>query len=419
MESTKDIAVQLSTLDLHQQLDINAVPHIFEHIFSFLDTRSLCNSGLVCHEWNDIIMNSKKLSTCFRISIDLVKDSRDVFSSIRSSSRRFSNIEIKNFVQPNERIVDFLENYQWKAITLNLQLVEFPKLPTACVENLTSLDVITAELRNISELLKSSVNLKHFKLNVTITADDEWQKIIRADMFRLSSLQLRLNVSSTFRRVDEFLGAQVGSLTQLYLEGVDMNRETLQVISEMPKLNSLTLINLVCDMKTQDRNFELREMTSLQFLKFLEGTATDEVLFEVIVKLSPNLRILEVIDLSQSRFELAGVHLRKLTELNAAKFEFKNISNPDWFAQLQIIKIMCCIEKSSEVLRRNGKTKFELNLKRTIVKSSHNEIVIKRNDQQTNILVLIGFFLVPIACQRSFRESIQNFASQFCNYMRR
>lgn len=414
MEAT----IQPSTLELHQQLDINAYPHIFESIFSFLDTRSLCNAGNVCRDWHEIITNSKKLSTCFRISIDLAKDSRDVFRSIRASTRRFKNIEIKNFVKPNEHIVDFLEIYQWKAMTLNLQFVEFPKLSNACLQNLTSLDVITVELRNITELLKTSVNLKHLKLNVTIKNDDEWQRIIGTSTFRLSTLNLRLTFSSTFRRVDEFLQPQDGSLTQLYLEGVDMAEATLHVISKMPKLNSLTLINLVCDMKTRSRHFELCEMTSLKFLKLLESTATDEVLFNVIVKLAPNLRFLEVIDLNQSRFELAGAYLKKLSELHAARFEFKSISNPDWFAQLQIIKIVCSIEKACQILRRDGKSRFNLCLKRTMVKSSHNEIVIKRNDQLTNILVIIGFFLVPIASQRSFRESIRNLANQFANYIR-
>lgn len=317
--------------------------HIYENIFSRLDTKSLCKAALVSTSWNDFIGSSTTIMQRITLCIDCAKENQGSneadFDLFENSTRNYASLKIEKFMKPQPKLVTILEQYQWKRIVLDCQFVQFPTLSHSCVKNLSTLEITTLELGFVINLLKSSINLKKLKLLIAFCSSFDWEKISLDELFHLKSLRICLNSFMSYgsRRFTSFLNTQVCRLTQLDLEGIVFDKETLQTVIDMSNLRSLVLRKVFFEVSAEDMNG--KKLQSLKTLKILDRSYGAYLWFRPILMLAPNIIYLEVNELNQQRIEFAGHLLTQLEELHAESIEFTNISDPKLFPEMMLIKI--------------------------------------------------------------------------------
>lgn len=337
--STDDQECQQNCRTLPDLICMQGFEHIYENIFSQLDIKSLCNAALVSSSWNDFIGSSSKIMQGITLCVDFTKNEQEDLDVLHNSTRNFTNLKIKTFMEPQPKLVNILDQYQWKCIVLDCQFVQFPTLSQSCVKNLSTLEITTLELDFVINLLKSSINLKKLKIAIAFCNRNDWEKVSLDKLFQLESLRICLNNFTSYRsrRITSFLNTQVCSLAQLDLEGIVFDKEVLQMVADMPKLQCLVLRKVFFEICAEDMNE--KQLKSLRTLKILDRSYGAYFWFRPILMLAPNIKYLEVNELNQQRIELAGRLLIQLEELHAESIEFTNISDPNLFPELKLIKI--------------------------------------------------------------------------------
>lgn len=418
MKSLKD---QEEVMQLTENIEISRFPHLYEDIFKFLDTKSLCNAAQVCGDWNDIIMSSSKIKPKFQLCLDLFKnDYWKRIHDIIGFNRNINNIKIKHHWKPEEWLKNFLERFQWKAMTLTDQFVQFPQLSPNCLYRLTSLNIMTLDLRYIQNLLDEAVNLLHLKLSVSICNTTQ----LNLGAGQLESLSLLFNIynSVQVRTIATGLKSQVRSLTSLHLSGIIIDGETLKVITEMPKLRQLRLENI-----TNETLILLQNTTAMTALESL-AINSSEYLFSIVTKFTPNIKRLEVMELSQNMMEVIGKHLNNLKQIQSMKLQFSDLSKFD-LPQLQWIQVKSAIPfKLLKMIVEQVEddnltlTNFKLCLYEEIAQQHHSNdelfefIQLKDADAtmtSSAMSPIRNWMVFPFAIFRTFRNWLPHFTNLF------
>lgn len=335
-------------------LCINSFPGVYELIFSYLDTQSLCNASLVSQEWNEFIGGSATIMKNFNFGINMNEGfqygegkkirEENSLEILNNSNRCFRSIKIKNFIQPNTEIVIFMEKHRWFSLVLESQFTKFPDLNPLCLRDLTSLEFKTIELSHVLNLLRSSPNLKHLKAVVMFCNRNDWRIVNKDQKIQLESLEVSLSDYLIYnaRQLNDLFGTQ-HQLRRLDVSGIILDCDTLKMITQMPKLESLVVRKLYA---FQDEGSVLYEMKSLKALKLLGTDFCHQRLFNTLMNFASNLTSLEVTELNQMRIELAGKCLTKLKQLQTTTFSFTDISNPDLFPELERVKVKNAMQLS-------------------------------------------------------------------------
>lgn len=328
--------------DVSRQLpSVQSFPYVYEKIFKYLDVESLRNASLVCHDWNDLIaeMSSIMETICLNVKPYAFahETKNEMFRTIEKSNRNFKAVKIRNFFSADKRIVEVLEMFKWKTIILDSQFIEFPTIAKNCLENLTRLEFQTLELKFVAKILQSTPSLKHLKLILKFCNEYDWNFMLNTS-FKLETLTLRLSsyINSKALNIAGFLKTQAASLKVLDFQRVFYNRELLGAMSKLPKLEKLSSQGSFFNIP-DDFAFQLKPLRTLKFNELSTRS------IEKLVKASPNLRKLEVMNLNQDQIDILGLCSSSLQEIQTQYISFDDISNPALFPALQVIRVRAAI----------------------------------------------------------------------------
>lgn len=365
---------------------VESIPCAYDIIFSFLNKKSLLSCMLVSRSWNCFIKSSTKFMRKLEVVVDLNCQgfSKEDLNLLVDSERNFKTIEIKNYAEKNVHLVTFLKLYKWKSIKANAQFVPFPNLDETNLENLTTLEVIALNLSDVTRLIKISVNLKEITLTVNDGTVEDWKELSFNQMKKLKKLKLLLNRFFTreARNANHFLMTQGKALTDLELHGTVINEETLRHVSAMPMLESLTLKKCVCEFNVKH---DMTVMKSLKSLKIFDDQFIHSTLFLRLVTVAENVTLYQTSFLKQDHIGHIS-RMKKIREIIVDDIELSNDEDPDYFPDLQTIKVKNPIKKSQqEIIAKQvfkRLTRFILCLFEEIVHHPHN--LVKNVDLNLN-----------------------------------
>lgn len=366
---------------IQDSIPTESFPHIYDEIFSHLNVEALCAASEACSSWLSFIESSTKIMQRLTMCIDFSMPDQKSLEVLQLSKRKYVNLKIKHFIEPQLDIKKLLELHQWKSINLFSQFVAFPILDPACVSNLTSLEINTIAMSHVIHLLQSCPNLKQLKLQLThITSADDWSKICLKDSFKLESLCLHLSPYMLYRtrNVHQFLKTQVGSIIKLDLEGVIVNQKLLETISEMTKLQNLAIRKVFYEFRN---DLKMKSLPLLQTLKLIDNNSiVANQKFFLIAKIAPNIKQLEVNVLNQQRINFIGSNFPNLKQLRASSVNFYDLSDQTIFPQLEAVNIfMGMAEKYQKMIIQQVEenlTNFNLCLYEELLKKHHIKVAI-------------------------------------------
>jgi hypothetical protein len=388
MEEVTSKMANLKITDSNNDLPaVEAIPHVYEKIFALLDKKSLFSCLLVSSQWNHVIVKSPKLMEKLELIIDLTGGEFLGSDILGTSNRHFNSVKIKHYAEKNVEFESFLKLHKWNSLKLNSQFIAFPDLRGSSLDKLTVLEVTTLKLSNVLNLIQASVNLKELKLVVTHCVPNDWKKLtencsvtMRLDKLKLNLYKLKVTLCPYLpfaaRRVNRFLATQMQNLTDLEIQGIIINANTLKIISNMSKLKVLTVQKSFY--AVQEENLELGLMQSLKTLNIYDDLLIDSRVFVPIVKVAKNVTKIEVQRYSQTRIEITG-GMENLEEIYVESLELNNFGNPEMFPKLKFIKVKKPIPKNQqeEIAKQVQRdfTNFKLCLYEEVAKRPHSDVL--------------------------------------------
>lgn len=315
---------------------IEIIPEVYDIVFSFLDHTSLLNSSLVCQSWNNFIGSSSNLMRKFKFRIKLkdIHESVEATTVINNSKRKIFHLEIdyennfsgriKNFWDPERGVLPcpFVENFKKNSFLL---------------KNLLSLNIMTTEVEEISNILSVSVNLKELELKAMRWTETDWLKVTAMPLFKLKSLIIISDstTASCHEGLHHFLKTQINSLeTFKIIKGV-LETESINVVLEMKRLKLCEITDTAIGTIKKSGNLK-----SLEELHAFGKEIENSLLFQSI----PNLKKLTLGHLNQLTIQKIGTHLKNLKELHVKSIELEDITNRKLFPSLQLVKVEKFVE---------------------------------------------------------------------------
>lgn len=348
---------------------IDSIPKVYEQIFNYLGVKSLCNACLVCTSWCGFIASSSSFMNKAHVKIRLrnIQHAQETADIIRKSKRKLFHLEIAYENDFEGRIREFWDPERG---VLSCPLVDYFQHNSKLLKNLTSLNITTAEASEVTNILKATANLKHLKLKAMRWTEQDWLEIVTAPIFSLITLEISSDsvTLSCHQGLHHFLQTQIDCLERFTMTRGVLDADCLKAVTKMKRLKYWEIREAVCG--TIDVSGDLK---SLEELKAYDESGVVENV--ALLKSIPNLKKLSLENLNQRAIETIGTNLKNLREVHAKTLDFNDITNPDLFPALELIKIEDFIDFSIQeaILQQvaDGPTHFTQCLYDEICKPPH------------------------------------------------
>lgn len=312
---------------------IEAVPEIYQQIFSYLDFNDRLNASLVCKSWYKFIGSSSSLMKKCKVKIQLkdIKESREVCEIINNSCRKIFHLEISYENDFEGRIQQFWDP---ELGVLPCPLIEHLQRNSFLIKHLISLSILTNEVKEITNILRNCVNLQELELKAMLWKEVDWMEITTIPIFKLKTLTITSDstTASGHQGLEKFLRTQTESIENLSFNRGFLESESIQTVMQMKRIKCLQISDTVfSDIKNSGNLKTLEELQA-----YVEQNVLENSLF---LRSFPNLKILKLRHLEQRSIEIIGNQLKNLKELHVKSIDFNDISNPVLFHSLTLIKI--------------------------------------------------------------------------------
>lgn len=228
-----------------------------ENIFMYLPTSDLLNATLVHSTWNEYIGSSKKLMKKIKLRLNskTIKPCSpdEVVQILSESSRKYEHLELTRFRANMSRLLDVFELRHWTSFLLRCKIQEhvgnllMDKLTEHCT-SLTSIDLQFDWLDKVAPFIRANQDLKEVILQGGFETDDIFVELRNMKLEKLMLVVARHyeDHPRVFRpALNECIRAQVDTLKRLkidfHITCAHMDRATLEMILQMPKLTRLTI----------------------------------------------------------------------------------------------------------------------------------------------------------------------------------
>jgi hypothetical protein len=241
-----------------------------------------------------------------KIKLRNIEESLEAREIIKNSCRKIFHLEISYRNLFNGRIEEYWDPE--RGVT-PCPLVEYFQQNHFILKNLHSLSILATEVSDITNILKTCLNLKDLKLEAMRWQEDDWLEVTESPIFKLKSLTITSDsiTATCHEGLDKFLKTQTESLESFSMTRGVLDTKSIQTVMQMKRLNYWEIEDsLVGDIANCETLHSLEELRAFVEQNVLENSS--------FLRFIPNLRKLHLRHLNQRSIEIIGIQLKTLKD---------------------------------------------------------------------------------------------------------